>query len=358
MKQLIIFNPSIEDGGVEKNLFLITNYLSTKGIKIKIICSDNRAKNKFNKKIELIYPKKKIDSSGRYKKYFFCLILLIKEIIKSRNTSVLSFQANIYAMIVCLFFNIKIIARMNTSPSGWSHNIIKNYIFNFFIKYANYVIVNSSEFKKEVDRRYNIKSICIYNPFDFKKIKLMSNVKIKNIFKKNKLKLINIGRLTDQKNQILILKAINLLKKDLNLQLIILGKGKNYNKLKDYLYENKLNNIVNLLGYKKNPYPYIKQSDVFILSSNYEGSPNVLIEAMYLKVPVISTNCPTGPKEILKNGKLGTLINTNNRNDLIQALYKFNKKKRVVNSAYKSVKDYNWSKNCKKYYEMVKKIIY
>ena len=59
MKQLIIFNPSIEDGGVEKNLFLISNYLSTKGIKIKIICSDNRTKNKFNNKIELIYPKKK-----------------------------------------------------------------------------------------------------------------------------------------------------------------------------------------------------------------------------------------------------------------------------------------------------------
>ena len=73
---------------------------------------------------------------------------------------------------------------MNTSPSGWSHNILKNFIFSFFIKYANYVIVNSSEFKREVDKRYNIKSICIFNPFNFKKIKLMSNVKIKKIFKK------------------------------------------------------------------------------------------------------------------------------------------------------------------------------
>ena len=60
MKQLIIFNPSIEDGGVEKNLFLISNYLSKKGLNIKIICSDNRTKKKFNKKIQLIVPKNKI----------------------------------------------------------------------------------------------------------------------------------------------------------------------------------------------------------------------------------------------------------------------------------------------------------
>ena len=71
MKQLIIFNPSIEDGGVEKNLFLITNYLSTKGIKIKIICSDNKARNKFNKKIELIYPKKKLIVLEDTKNIFF-----------------------------------------------------------------------------------------------------------------------------------------------------------------------------------------------------------------------------------------------------------------------------------------------
>ncbi len=359
MKQLIIFNPSIEDGGVEKNLFLISNYLSKKGLNIKIICSDNRTKKKFNKKIQLIVPKNKnFNNSGRYKKYFYCLILLIKEILKNKNISVLSFQANIYALIICQFFNIKIIARMNTSPSGWSHNLLKNLIFGFFIKLANYVIVNSTEFKKEVDKKYNIKSVCIFNPFDFKKIKLMSNIKTKNVFKNKKLKLINVGRLTDQKNQILILKAINFLKDKLNLYLVILGKGKNYNMLKNYINQNKLNNIVKLLGYKKNPYPYIKQSDIFILSSDYEGSPNVLIEAMYLKKSIISTRCPTGPREILKEGKLGNLIRVNNHNDLIKALYKFKKKKSIVDNAYKTLSNYNVKKNCEKYLNLVKKIIY
>ena len=358
MKQLIIFNPSIEDGGVEKNLFLISNYLSSKGLNIKVICSDNKKKEKFNKKIDIIYPKNvNLKNSGRYKKYLFCLILLLKEIIKNKNTSVISFQANIYALIICLLFKIKIITRMNTSPSGWSHNYFKNLIFSFFIKLSNRIIVNSNEFKKEVDKKYNIKSRCIYNPFDFRKIKSLSNVKIKNIYKKKTLKLINIGRLTNQKNQILILKAINLLKEKLDIQLLILGKGINYFILKDYIYKNKLKKIVKLIGYKKNPYPYIKQSDIFILSSNFEGSPNVLIEAMFLKKSVISTNCPTGPKEILKNGKLGKLIKIDNTKDLVNALNNFKKNTKKINSAYKSSFIYDYSKNCYKYYKLIKEII-
>ena len=358
MKQLIIFNPSIEDGGVEKNLFLISNYLSSKGLNIKIICSDNKKRNKFNKKIKTIYPKNiNFKNSGRYKKYFFCLILLIKEIIKNKNTSVISFQANIYALIICLFYKIKIITRMNTSPAGWDHSIFKNLIFSFFIKFSNKVVVNSYEFKNEVDKKYNIKSLCIYNPFDFKKIKKLSNTKIKPVFKKNTLKLINIGRLTDQKNQILLLKAIKLIKKKLNIQLLILGKGKNFSLLKNYIIKNKLNKIVKLEGYKKNPYPYLKQTDIFILSSNYEGSPNVLIEAMFLKKSVISTRCPTGPREILKNGNLGQLIKVNDTKSLVNALNNFKKNQKKINSAYNSTFIYDHNINCLKYYKMIKKII-
>ena len=75
----------------------------------------------------------------------------------------------------------------------------------------------------------------------------------------------------------------------------------------------------------------MKQADVFVLSSNYEGSPNVLIEAMFLKKSVISTRCPTGPKEILKNGKLGKLIKINDTKSLVEALNNFKKiKKKLI----------------------------
>ena len=191
-KKLAIFNPSIEDGGVEKNLFILSNYISEKNFEITLISADKNKKKKFNKKINFIYPKNiNFSNSGRYKKYFYCLLLLIKIILFEKNIHVFSFQANIYAIIVCKIFGIKVVARLNSAPQGWGHNFIKNKIYRFFIKKADGIIVNSKKFQSEVKKRYGVDSICIFNPFDFKKIKKMSKKKSfkcfsKKIFKINK----------------------------------------------------------------------------------------------------------------------------------------------------------------------------
>ena len=92
-----------------------------------------------------------------------------------------------------------------------------------------------------------------------------------------------------------------------NVQLIIIGKGSEEFKLKKkFVIENDLGEKIKFLGYKK-LFRYLKQADILILTSIFEGSPNVLVEAQYLKKFVISTDCPTGPKEILNNGKYGIL---------------------------------------------------
>ena len=74
--------------------------------------------------------------------------------------------------------------------------------------------------------------------------------------------------------------------------------------------------FVKIVGYKENPYPYIKASNLFILSSRYEGLPNVLLESIALKKFVISSNCPTGPSEILDKGKGGLLFKVGDYHDL------------------------------------------
>ena len=357
-KQLIIFNPSIEDGGVEKNLFLITNHLSKKKLDITIISADINKKKEFNKNINFVYPKKiNFKKSGRYKKYFFCLLLLIKEIFSKKEVTVFSFQANIYSLIICLFFRKKIIIRLNTAPQGWDHNLLKSKIYKFFVKKANGIIVNSKSFKKEVKKRYNIKSICILNPFDFNKIKNLANKKIPNIFPKNSLKIINIGRMTVQKDQILLLRAINLIKDIMNIYLIIIGKGSEYRSLNLFIKEHNLKNNVKLLGYKKNPFPYIKYSDIFVLSSKYEGSPNVLVEALILKKLIISTDCPTGPREILKYGKYGDLFKVGDHKKLSQLLIKYKTNKIKKKTTYKNLDIYKKELNCEKYYTYIKKFI-
>ena len=127
-KSLILFMPSIEGGGVEKNLIIISNYFAKKIKDIKLISAENRLQNFFNKKIDFVSPSRKF-SKNKIIKYFICLFLLFKEYKKNRNILIFSFQANIYAIILAKILNIKIITRSNSSPSGWSKNPFKRALF-------------------------------------------------------------------------------------------------------------------------------------------------------------------------------------------------------------------------------------
>jgi glycosyltransferase involved in cell wall biosynthesis len=357
MKKLIIFNPSIEDGGVEKNLFLISNYLVNKISSLILITTSIDKKILFSKKI--IFSSINFNffnRCNRYPRYFFCILLLIYNIIKyRRKVLILAFQANIYAIIISKLLGVNVITRSNTSPSGWNKNFMKQLIFKFFLRRTDLIIVNSFEFKKQLDKLYSVKSRVILNPFNFINIKKKSLEKIKNnFFKKNCLKLINIGRLVDQKDQITILKAIKLaLKKRENIQLIILGKGEKKIQLENYIKKNDLQDYVKLIGYQNNPFKYINSSDLFILSSKYEGLPNVLIESIFLKKSVISSDCPTGPKEILNNGKYGSLFKVGDYKTLSRLIVNFKKNSKKIHNAYLSCSRYK-SDNSEEYFKAIK----
>ena len=90
---------------------------------------------------------------------------------------VLSFQANIYCIIICKLLNIKVIVRSNSSPLGWYHNNFKKFIYRKIIRLADKVIVNSLDFKKQMETKFNIKVENIYNPLNVKEIKIKSKKK-------------------------------------------------------------------------------------------------------------------------------------------------------------------------------------
>ena len=92
------------------------------------------------------------------------------------------------------------------------------------------------------------------------------------------------------------------------------------NNLELFIKRNNLNKIVKIINFKKNPFPYLKKSDLFVLTSNFEGLPNVLLEAATLKKFIISTDCPTGPKEIVDNGKNGILVKMNDYKNLSEKI--------------------------------------
>ena len=84
--------------------------------------------------------------------------MLIKEILKNKNVIVFAFQANIYCIIICKLFSIKVIARSNSAPAGWSKNIFKRLFFKFFLNLADRVMVNSIQFKSDLKKEFDIRS--------------------------------------------------------------------------------------------------------------------------------------------------------------------------------------------------------
>ena len=332
-KEVIFFCPSIEEGGVEKNLINICNGISINQ-KISIITANKNKKKYFNKNIKFISPRTNFfNSKIRLVKSLLCIYLLFKNH-KKGETTLISFQSNIFAIIFSKLLGYKVIIRSNQSPNNYASNLIKRQIMAFFYKKADKIIVNSLDFKKEFKKFFNLNPINIYNLIEpKKKINKLSKYKIKNCFFSNSKKIINIlsvGRLVKQKDQITILKSLNLIKNKKNFRFYLIGKGKELHKLNKYINDNQLKDKVKIIDYQNNIYPYYLKSDLFIMSSLYEGLPNALIEAVTLGVPIISSDCKTGPREILNKQKYGKLFKIGDYDSLSRLIIKSKKKKRVI----------------------------
>lgn len=361
-KRLIIFIPSIEGGGVEKNLFLISDYLTKKIDNISVITISKRFKNYFNRRINFISPKLKFwDTLGRRKKFILSLFLLFFEILKNRHLTVLCFQGNMYCTLLCKLMGVTVIVRSNSAPEGWSQNLFKFLCFKYIFKLADEIIVNSLDFKKKFKKKFNLVSLCIYNPLNKKEIIKKSKIKSKLKFDKKKINLINVARFTDQKDQITLLRATKIIRDKLNFNLLIVGYGKKKNYLNNYINENNLQKNVQIIPYQNNPFNLINSSDIFILTSIFEGLPNVLLEAQVLKKFIISSNCPTGPREILLNGKAGFLFKMKDHKSLAKIILRCVKNKKIMNNkikiGYKNLGRFDYINNLNKYYQTVKKYL-
>jgi glycosyltransferase involved in cell wall biosynthesis len=124
--------------------------------------------------------------------------------------------------------------------------------------------------------------------------------------------ILGVGRLHRTKNFASLIHAFALIKKQRQARLLILGEGEERLYLENIVKELELEEYVQMPGFVENPFAYMKSAAVFVLSSALEGLPTVLIEAMSVGTPVVSTDCPYGPAEILENGRYGKLVPLNN----------------------------------------------
>ena len=322
-KNIVFFIPSIEGAGVEKNFFLLLKFLSRKFNKIFIVSVDKKIFKKSDKIIQINPSSKFFSNKSRLFKTIISLHLLIKNF-AFKDTTILSFQSNVPVIIISKIFGFKILVRLNTSLKKYVNILSKKLFFKVVYSLADEIIVNSKAFKNELTEM-NIKSNLIYNLNSPKKVK-----KDLKFFEKYKgLKILNIGRLTSQKDQITLIKSLSILRlKKIDFRCCIIGRGDLMKNLKKSILEYKLSKNVILSGYKKDAESYIHNSNLFVLTSKYEGLPNVLIEAQKYNVPIISSNCPTGPKEILLNGKLGDLFKVGDYKNLANKIIAFYQKKK------------------------------
>ena len=128
------------------------------------------------------------------------------------------------------------------------------------------------------------------------------------------------GRLSPQKDYPTMLRALALANASKMYRLLIIGDGPDRTKLEQLATDLSVSDKVAFLGATENPYPYIANADLVLLSSGYEGMPNVLIEAQILGVPIVSTDCPTGPSELLFGGKAGYLVPVGDPNSMSTAI--------------------------------------
>ena len=203
-------------------------------------------------------------------------------------------------------------------------------LLKIFDKYIEKTIVVSNEAEEDYIKTIGIskkKTVTIYNPVISEEVFKLQTEKCdhKWLNKNRDYKvIISAGRLNEAKDFPTLLKSIAIARKKQDIRLIILGEGELRNELEKLIQQLNIRESVELLGFDNNPYKYFYNSDLFVLSSKREGLPTVLIEALACGIRVVSTNCKSGPYEILKGGEYGRLVTVGDEvelaNNILDAL--------------------------------------
>jgi len=321
MKILFVIS-SIGIGGEQRVASILTNYFIEKGSLVDIVAFEKNTKAfNFNEKININLVK---NSKGITKN--INRIVKIRQLIKNGNYDIVIGFA-VIPSILCSIANIGlntpvVVCERNDPdvyPKYWK--IIRGWAYNF----AQGAVFQTTDAMNYFDRKYFKKRIVIHNPIELDNLPRLTHGSKSKV-------IVNTGRLALAKNHELLIQAFSKIAKDFDEYILeIYGDGP----LKESLLD-----LVNELGMRKRIVLHeatpdvlekIKESEIFVLSSNNEGFPNSLAEAMAMGIPCISTNCRIGgPKEMIVNNKNGLLIDVNDLEGLENAIRKL-----IVNQEFR-----------------------
>lgn len=301
VKKIVILINSLESGGAERVVSNLLN-LWAEEYECYLILIHNYKFYEIDSKVKIISLDEPKELTGFVKLLrLHILAYKLSKIIKTyKFDNMISFltRANYINVLSNIFIKHQTIINERTMPSlQYSHGL-NGKINRFLIKYlypkADLCLSNSHGNMMDLKNNFNVTKLAyIYNPFNLEMIDKMSKEEVE--IKKKRFTFVTVGRLNHGKNHRLIIDAIN----DIDADLWIIGDGELKEEIKKYIEVQKLEDKIYLLGKKQNPFSFLSKADCFIFASNHEGFPNVLVEALACGLPIISTDCQSGPREIL-----------------------------------------------------------
>lgn len=249
------------------------------------------------------------------------VISIMAKVISGAKTKVILTEHNVFSLLA---------ADVLSPYKRFAARFILPFFMRIFYPQADALVCVSKGVAEDLCKVINYKNKVqvIYNPVFGGDIYGLSEEHVDHPWFLNKTPIIlAAGRLVSQKDYPTLLKSFKLVVRKKPARLIILGEGALREKLEDLILELGISENVAFLGFVDNQYKYIKRASVLVLSSAHEGFGNGIVDAMALGVPVISTDCKSGPNEIIEDGKSGILVPVGDYNAMSEAILK------VLNSA-------------------------
>jgi len=332
-KNILIFCISLNKGGAERVVsLLIKKFYKVKNINIHLIILEDNVSYELPKSIVPIIISNKKSSIGKLIELPLIAYRLKKYIKKHKIDTVISFlyRPNYINILAKLFGSKhKTIINIRSTTSRYLNEGLLGKVNLFLIRSlfnkADLIVSNSKGVDEDLKSLMHVtaETKVIYNPVDLNYINEKKEIceDIPFDFQQNKKYIISVGRLIPLKRNADLIKAFyEIQKDDKNVELLFLGDGVLKNDLMQECKELKIDEKVHFLGNVRNPFYYLSKSTLFVMNSEVEGFPNVLVEAMACGLPVISSDCKSGPREILGNEEYGYLYPVGNIEVLISKI--------------------------------------
>lgn len=304
---IILTVTTLYKGGAERVVTNLANALVDKGHNVEVLLyKESKVGYPLDKRVTLKFDKVGLTNPIAH-------IFWRRKYIKHRNPNiVISFldQLNIINILALLGARTPIIVANRDDPRYSPHNPIVRIIRNFLFHFTDGIVVQNQHNLDYFSSRLRKKSTIIYNAVN------MNGYENKAIISPKLNKIVWVGRLTKQKNPQMMIKAFYKFSKEhSDYRLYMYGDGVLRNELTELIHRYSLNDRVFLMGSVDNIFDCIVDAKLFVMTSNYEGMPNALLEAMCIGLPVISTKV-AGATDVIKNGYNGFLIDQLDNNGL------------------------------------------